>query len=207
MKLSDLQPDKRNARKRDRRANTTLEHSLRELGAGRSILIDCNGQVIAGNGVIESAAKAGITEVEVIPSDGTRIIAVQRTDLDLETDPQARELAIADNRTAELAEWNPETLAELSQDLDLQPYFTANELRELTGLSDGEANDVTAEYEGMPEYTSEDQTGVRQLIVHFKTLDAVHNFAQLIGQSINEKTKFVWYPKEENADLAGKKYE
>ena len=139
MKLTDLAFDKKNARRRNSRAGGAIEYSLKELGAGRSIVIDKHGQIIAGNGVIENAAKAGITDIEVVQSDGSKIIAVQRLDLDLDSDDKARKLALADNRTAELAEWNPEVLAELSADLDLKPYFSDEELSAITGLSGGES--------------------------------------------------------------------
>ena len=132
LKISDLQPDKKNARKRTARGHAAIEHSLRELGAGRSIVIDKNGAIIAGNGVIESAEKAGITEIQVIPSDGSKLIAVQRLDLCLATDPKARQLAVADNRTGELAEWVPENLKDLASDLDLKPFFSESELTEIT---------------------------------------------------------------------------
>ena len=132
LRIQDLKPDKKNARRRTARGHTALETSLRELGAGRSIVIDRNGQIIAGNGVIENAAKAGITDVEVVESDGSRIIAVMRTDLDLDVDAKARELAVADNRAAEFAEWDPAVLRDLSSDLNLQPYFTDYELTTLT---------------------------------------------------------------------------
>jgi DNA modification methylase len=130
MQVSELTHDPNNARKRTTRGHAAIEHSLRELGAGRSIVIDKHGTIIAGNGVIENAEKAGITEVEVIPSDGSRIIAVQRTDLDLAEDDRAKQLAIADNRTAELAEWDPDALKSMD-DLDLQPFFTDAELRSI----------------------------------------------------------------------------
>src|SRR5712692_877594 len=43
-----------------------------------------------------------------------RVVVVQRTDLDLETDPRARALAIADNRVAELdLDWDPAVLDQL----------------------------------------------------------------------------------------------
>jgi hypothetical protein len=132
MKITEFQFDKRNARKRTARGRDALELSLRDLGAGRSIVIDKNGQILAGNGVIESAAKAGITEVQVIPSDGTKIVAVQRLDLDLDADDKARKLAVADNRTAEFAEWNPECLSDLASSLDLTPYFSESELNKIT---------------------------------------------------------------------------
>jgi hypothetical protein len=75
---------------------------------------------------------AGLQEVVIVPSDGTKIIAVQRTDLDLDTDPRAQALATADNRTSELGlEWDAANLAELSTGLDLQPFFSASELAEI----------------------------------------------------------------------------
>lgn len=141
MKITDLTHDKRNARKRTKRGHLVIEQSLRKLGAGRSIVIDKFGQIIAGNGVIENAERAGITDVEVIPSDGSRIIAVQRTDLDLDADPKARELAIADNRSAEFAEWDADTLADLASSVNLQPYFSADELVKMTGADNGSSVD------------------------------------------------------------------
>lgn len=135
MKVTDLQPDKRNARKRTTRGRAAIVHSLRELGAGRSVVVDKNNQLIAGNGVAEAAAKAGITDVEIVESDGSKLIAVRRTDLDLSLDPKARELAIADNRSAEFAEWDTTNLKDISADLNLQPYFNADELIDM-GISE-----------------------------------------------------------------------
>lgn len=135
IQLSELVADRKNARRRTRRGQELIQHSLKEFGAGRSILIDRNGQIIAGNGVIENAAAAGITDVEIVPSDGSKIIAVQRTDLDLDADEKARQLAIADNRTGELAEWIPESLGSLAG-LDLKPFFTDSEFLKVTA-SDG----------------------------------------------------------------------
>lgn len=160
MKVSDLQPDRRNARKRGRRASQAIEHSLKALGAGRSIVIDADGHIIAGNGVVENAAKAGITEVQVVQTDGSKLIAVQRTDLLLSTDDKAKQLAIADNRTAELAEWEPDVLADLSAELDLQPYFTDTELRDITGRSS--ANDAEAD---VPEPPKESVTAPGDLYI------------------------------------------
>jgi len=74
--------------------------------------------------------------VTVVQTDGNRIIAVQRMDLDLEKDPRARELAIADNRTADLnLEWDPDVLKDLAGDIDLSPFFTDKELKELGALA------------------------------------------------------------------------
>ena len=47
--LADLTPDPRNANLGTERGLAMLERSLRETGAGRSILVDRAGRVIAGN--------------------------------------------------------------------------------------------------------------------------------------------------------------
>ena len=109
---------------------------------------------------MENAAKAGITEVQVVQTDGSKLIAVQRTDLLLSTDDKAKQLAIADNRTAELAEWEPDVLADLSAELDLQPYFTDTELRDITGRSS--ANDAEAD---VPEPPKESVTAPGDLYI------------------------------------------
>jgi hypothetical protein len=131
MKIADLQPDRHNARKATQRSHEAVTHSLKEFGAGRSILLDRAGRIIAGNTTAASAAAAGIEDVLIVPTDGTRLIAVQRTDLDLETDAKAKQLALADNRTAEFAAWNQEVLTDLSGELDLKPFFTDAELLDL----------------------------------------------------------------------------
>jgi hypothetical protein len=135
LRLTDLKPDNKNANRGTKRGRAAVAKSLQDFGAGRSVLIDRDGRLIAGNKTVEQASAAGIQDVIVIPTDGTQLVAVQRTDLSLD-DPKARGLAIADNRAGELGlEWDPEVLGELAADLDLQPYFTDDELKEITGLS------------------------------------------------------------------------
>lgn len=56
-KLSDLAPDARNANKGTERGNAMIENSLRQFGAGRSILLDRHGRIIAGNKTAENAVK------------------------------------------------------------------------------------------------------------------------------------------------------
>jgi len=134
VRIADLIPDRRNANKGTKRGHSAVAHSLKELGAGRSILIDRAGRIIAGTKTAANAAAAGIEDVVVVQTDGSQIVAVQRTDLDLENDPKAKALAVADNRTAELGlEWDPAVLGELSGDLDLKPFFTDEELAKELG--------------------------------------------------------------------------
>ena len=97
--IADLTPDGDNFNKHTEFGQKLLEDSLRKFGAGRSVLVDRNGNIIAGNSTTETAAAIGMEDVEVVKTDGKKLVVVQRTDLDLDS-PEGRELALADNMTA-----------------------------------------------------------------------------------------------------------
>jgi len=133
--LQELTPDADNQNRGTERGVGVLEHSVQHHGAGRSILLDKHGRIIAGNKTAEAAASVGMHDVIIVPTDGTKLVAVQRTDLDLLTDVRARELAIADNRTGELGlSWDAESLQRAREaGADLSPYFSDEELRRQWG--------------------------------------------------------------------------
>lgn len=117
LNISDLVPDRRNANKGTKRGVALLNESLKDLGAGRSILLDKDGEIIAGNKTTEAASDLGYEKVLVVETDGKTLVAVQRTDLDLDNDPRARRLAIADNRVGEIdLAWDANTLLQLSRE-------------------------------------------------------------------------------------------
>ena len=128
--LSCLTLDEQNANRGTVRGREILESSLTKLGAGRSVLVDNKGRVIAGNKTIEAARKMGLSKIAVIETDGDTLVAVQRSDLDLRKHSKAREMAIADNRVGQIdLEWNPDVLAAL--DVDLNQFWDEGELKEL----------------------------------------------------------------------------
>lgn len=95
-----------------------MEKSFNELGAGRSILVDKNGNIIAGNKTQLAAMAAGIRKVRVIETDGTELVAVKRTDVDIDS-AKGRKLAFADNQTQVLdLMWNEDTISEVVNELD-----------------------------------------------------------------------------------------
>jgi len=105
--------------------------ALHEVGAARSIVIDEHGRVLAGNATIEAAAQAGIERVQVVDADGETLVAVRRTGL---TEAQKTRLALYDNRTAELADWDPEALATImADDGALEGLFQDWELEDILG--------------------------------------------------------------------------
>lgn len=97
--LDHLVPDDKNFNKGTEFGNAMLEKSLRKLGAGRSIVIDKNNRIIAGNKTIENAMNIGMEDVIVVETTGNQIVAVKRVDIDLDS-AKGRELALADNATS-----------------------------------------------------------------------------------------------------------
>jgi DNA modification methylase len=131
---ADLTPDPRNANRGTPRGREMLASSLADLGAGRSIVVDRDGVIIAGNKT--HAAAAGLDlPVSVVRTAGDTLVVVQRTDLDLSTDQRARKLAVVDNRSTEVnLEWDPEALKTLIADgLDVNDLWFESELRKLLG--------------------------------------------------------------------------
>jgi hypothetical protein len=97
--IKDLIPDNKNFNKGSEFGNALIEKSFRKFGAGRSILIDKNNRVIAGNKSLENFSSIGLEDVQIVDSDGTKLIAVRRNDIDLDSQ-EGREMALADNATA-----------------------------------------------------------------------------------------------------------
>jgi site-specific DNA-methyltransferase (adenine-specific) len=90
-KIAELSLDPSNVRKHSRRNLDAIKASLRKFGQQKPIVVDAKGIVLAGNGTLTAAQELGWTEIQIV-----------RTEL---AGVEATAFAIADNRTAELAEW------------------------------------------------------------------------------------------------------
>ena len=95
--LTDLHEDPANARRHSARNIDAIKSSLARFGQQKPIVIDANNVVRAGNGTLAAAKALGWTHLDAVRTD---LIGVEAT-----------AFAIADNRTAELAEWDTEILA------------------------------------------------------------------------------------------------
>ena len=184
--IKDLIPDAKNARAHNPRNIGMIEKSLSKLGAGRSILIDENNRIIAGNGTIEGAAQAGITKVQVVDVDGDTIVAVRRTNL---SETEKIEMALFDNRTAEFAEWDQVVLVELAEEMDLTPFqFPANSIiKTFEGNDDGK--DDMRIVEGFPitiVATAEELATFNKLKERLKTKSSFEAFSYLLQRHGND---------------------
>ena len=95
--IEDLKQDSRNFNKGSEQGQELMERSFKEMGAGRSILIDRNGNIIAGNKSQKAAIAAGIKKVRIIETTGDELVAVKRTDVDIDS-AEGRKMAYLDIR-------------------------------------------------------------------------------------------------------------
>jgi DNA modification methylase len=103
--ISDLTLDPGNARLHSQKNLDAIKASLTKFGQRKPIVINNKGVILAGNGTVEAAKALGWDHIEVatVPADWD--------------EATARAYALADNRTAELAEWDENVLAKQLLDL------------------------------------------------------------------------------------------
>lgn len=194
--LKDLTPYAHNARTHDDRQVLQLVASIEEFGWTNPILIDDNGEIIAGHGRVLAAEQMGVTSIPTITLSGL-------------TDAQKTAYRIADNRLPLNAGWNGELLKveiEALQDVDFDIGLLGFSDLEVGNILGVEPDDPTDHWVGMPAFDQENTNGVRQLIVHFETDADVTLFAQLVQQQITAKTKYIWYPEHKRESTVNKAY-
>jgi hypothetical protein len=113
--IDNLKFDDKNFNKHTQKGLDLLEKSVSEHKFGRSILVDKDNNIIAGNGIVETAKKVGKTKIKVIETTGDELVVVKRTDVDINT-KQGREMALADNATSAIdLSWDDDMLLEVSE--------------------------------------------------------------------------------------------
>ena len=96
--IEDLIPDPRNARKHPAEQISRLIGSIKEFGFLAPILINSENRILAGHGRVEAARKAGLKDVPCLQVEHL-------------TETQQRAYVLADNRLAQMAEWDMEIVA------------------------------------------------------------------------------------------------
>lgn len=123
MELKDIKQDKRNYRVHNEKNLSLIKKSIDEVGFGRSIVIDSQNEIIAGNGLVSQVEKG--TKIKVVETDGSELVVVKRTDLKTD-DEKRKQLAIMDNSTSDnssfdfallQSDFDNETLADFGIDM------------------------------------------------------------------------------------------
>jgi len=138
IKITELSLDPSNVRKHGRKNLDAIKASLRKFGQQKPIVVDAKGIVLAGNGTLAAAKELGWTEIDIV-----------RTQLE---GVEATMFAIADNRTAELAEWE-DSLAEVLQKLQADGH----DLNDL-GYDQNDRDELLARFQNTDQPAPESST-------------------------------------------------
>ena len=132
--VESLSLDPANTRKHSRKNLDAIKASLRRFGQQKPIVVDAKGIVLAGNGTLTAAKELGWKEINIVRTGLAGI--------------DATAFGIADNRTAELAEWDEnlsDVLQSLSEEMNLQEIgFSQSDLEKILDdiKSSNEVKDV-----------------------------------------------------------------
>ena len=136
VRIADLSIDPANARKHSQRNLDAIAASLKRFGQQKPIVVDKANIVRAGNGTLQAAIHLGWDKIDAVTTDLTGA--------------EASAYAIADNRTAELAEWDDpvlkatlEALADEDRALLDACGYTEEELDALVTGEEGTDDDGT----------------------------------------------------------------
>jgi hypothetical protein len=191
--MGRLKLDDKNYRVHGEKNLRLIEKSLTDCGAGRSILIDNDDCIIAGNGVYQKAQELGLP-VRVIESDGTELIAIRRTDLATE-DSRRKALALADNYTSDTSVFDVDVVLQDFSIEELDAWeFSVDNLN---------LNDPDTEFDdfGEFEYLNKDMSAWKQVLVSFENEDDFVEFCKLTGLKLSNRARSTWFPQKQNEKM------
>lgn len=143
--IQTLRSHPRNPRTHSKKQIRQIAESIRKFGFLNPVLVDADGNILAGHGRVEAAKLLGMERVRTVRVEGM-------------TKAQKRAYVLADNKLAELAGWDYELVRiELEHikelDLNFDLTLTGFDTPELDLLLEGEDNQESGatEPEGVPE--------------------------------------------------------
>jgi|TARA_Y100000296_G_scaffold23290_1_gene27576 hypothetical protein len=200
--IEDLKPHPRNYKTHPEDQIQHICRSIEENGVYRNIVIAKDNTILAGHGVVEACRKLKLKSIPVIE------LPIKSTS------PKAIKLLASDNEVSHLGETNErqlsEILKEIMEDGDLlgtgyDEMMLANLAYVTRPRDEIKDFDEAKEWLGMPEFENTEK--YPNITIHFRTMENKLAFQKEIGLEITEKTKSVWWPKEERDDLKSVKYE
>lgn len=201
VKLSDLQPWEHNPRTMTKKQAQRLLKSWRDLGQFQTIAI---GPSDNGSGCPVYDGHQRLSAL-LAAYGANYAIDARQSDRAL-TEDERRYLITQANLP--VGAWNFETIAgwpeaqEWGFDQEMLHTWNgdASNLRQMMN-ADALPVDIEAEWAGMPEFEQEDKGAWKSITVHFDSPDNLQNFAELVEQTITDKTRSIWYPKKEHENL------
>src|SRR6516225_1270832 len=145
--IGELKPDPKNSRLHSKKQIRQIANSIKTFDFNVPILVDREGNVIAGHGRLLACQELGITEVPTLC-------------LEHLTQAQIRAFTIADNRLTEISTWDDRLLAEQLKDLSL---IGLDFDIEACGFEMGEIDLRIAELEDEPDQADDPADAVPEL--------------------------------------------
>ena len=161
MSIDDIKPYEKNPRFNDH-AVEYVKNSIKKFKYTQPIIVDKNNIVIAGHTRLKALKELGYDKVEVI----------KREDL---TDEEAKALRLADNKVAEMAEWDFELLDEELADLDMDMTDF--------GFEDFEIEDFNEE--DLDEEKQKDKVNVSIVIDKYTDYETIKERLENLADEIN----------------------
>jgi ParB-like chromosome segregation protein Spo0J len=131
IKVSDIKPYKRNNKIHSEKQINLVAESIKEFGFKNPVLLDKNNEIIAGHCRVTAAKKLKLEEVPCIYAD------------DL-TPAQVKAYRLADNKLAELAEWDFDNIKFELEELQLEGFdidLTGFDMLDFEEEKEGEEDD------------------------------------------------------------------
>lgn len=203
--VDGLHPHPRNYRAHPEEQVAHIEHSIRQHGVYRNVVVARDYTILAGHGVVAAARRAGEAEVPVV-----------RIDVPPDS-PRALKILASDNELGRFAEVDDRALTEILREVSqldelLGTGFNEQQLASLLMVTRPAAEirdgDEAAHWVGLPSY--EDGAPSPKLVVTFTSEEDRARFAKQHGMRIDKKTGLTWstrWPFTEREDVAGVRFE
>lgn len=198
MELKDIKQDGRNYRIHNDKNLSLIKKSITEVGFGRSIVIDSENEIIAGNGVASQVDEN--TKIKVVETDGSELVVVKRTDLKTD-DEKRKKLAIMDNSSSDSssfdydilsADFSPEELVsmgvEVSEIEDIEKEIAGDELKKELGDLRGLIYEKQGDKPNINDLYSED--GVDEFRVKIENSNATQEEKEFLQKALTRFYKF-----------------
>lgn len=135
---SSLKPNPANARTHSEKQISKVAASIRDLGFNNPVLVNADNMIIAGHARVAAAKELGLERIPIV-----RLAHMSAAEV--------RAYVLADNRLAELSDWDSEILA---TELEALAALDLGFELELTGFSMPEIDQVIETSKGSPSETS-----------------------------------------------------
>jgi ParB family chromosome partitioning protein len=189
--INEVTPYEKNPRIHSETTIARIAKSIKDFGWTQPIVIDGKNIILAGHGRHLAALSLNMVQVPCVLVD------------DL-SEAQKKAYRIIDNKLVTDSAWDDELLQQELNDLvDLD--FKVDDFG-LDDLHGDKVLDETDEWKDMPEFEQDNQIAPYSVKVHFRTIEDLNKFADIIQQRITENTKYIYFPEQTSTNLKNLNY-